>query len=131
MRIYLAGGLKNDWQEEATHLLRDKDPEIDVLNPRVFQSRNLSIEEIADIEREWILNADVVLAFLEKDNPLPMGLCAELGFANALGKKTLLVDEYKNHKSKWLAQFTESDVYSSLSEAINALFNCHQFLTKN
>src|SRR4051812_8144920 len=126
MRVYLAGGLQTDWQEEATRLLRQKNPEIDVLDPRVLKLRNLSIEEIADIEREWIRNAGVVLAFLESDNPLPMGLCAELGFANALGKHTFLVDEYNNQKSKWLAGFTKSQVCTSLEEAINILFQCHQ-----
>ena len=83
--------------------------------------RNLTIEEIADIERDWIFNTDIVLAFLEKDNPLPIGLSAELGFAHALGKQTFLVDGYNNQKSKWLAQFTKCFVHTSLEEAINAL----------
>jgi len=121
MRVYLAGGLQTNWQEEAIRLFRDKDPEIDILDPRSLKSRNLTIEEIADIERDWIFNTDIVLAFLEKDNPLPIGLSAELGFAHALGKGTLLVDEYNNKKSKWLAHFTKCCVYPKLEEAINAL----------
>lgn len=122
MRIYLAGGLQTDWQEEATRLLTQMDPEINIFDPRILKSRNLPIEEIADVEREWIRDAHIILAFLEEDNPLPMGLCAELGFSNALGKQTLLVDEYNNEKSKWLAQFTQSRVYTSLEDAINTLF---------
>ncbi len=127
MRVYLAGGLLTDWQERATRLLRQKNPEIDVLDPRALKSRNLPIEEVADIEREWIRNADVVLAFLEGDNPLPMGLCAELGFANALGKQTLLVDGCNNQKSKWLAGFTKSLVFTSLEEAVDSLIRINLF----
>jgi hypothetical protein len=72
MRIYLAGGLQTNWQDEATFLLMQMNPNMDVHDPRTLKTRNLPIEEIADIEREWIRNTDVVLAFLEEDNPLPI-----------------------------------------------------------
>jgi nucleoside 2-deoxyribosyltransferase len=126
MRVYLAGGLQTDWQEKAARLLRHKYSNIDILDPKSLQPRNLPIEEIADIERNWIISADIVLAFLEEDNPLPMGLCAELGFAHALGKPTLLVDGYNNKKSRWLAQFTKCLVFTNLEEAINSLAKSHR-----
>lgn len=125
MRVYLAGGLQTNWQEKAARLLQHNNPGINVLDPKSLKSRNLPIEEIADIERDWIVTSDIVLAFLEADNPLPMGLCAELGFAHALGKQTLLVDEYNNQKSRWLAQFTKCQVYTNLEDAINSLANTH------
>lgn len=121
MKVYLSGGLKTNWQDEAIRLLKLKNAEVQIFDPRTLDFQDNTIEEIAKIENQWVKDTDVVLAFLEVDNLLPIGLSAELAFANALGKQNLLVDGYKNGKSRWLAFFTSSKTFSSLNEAINFL----------
>ncbi len=76
---------------------------------------------------KWDLDAisqcDLVFAYVENDNPGVYSLCLELGYAKALGKTIILVDEKSANSesfSKYFQMTKEaSDYYfTNLSEAI-------------
>ena len=87
MKIYLAGGMQSGWQEKV----RAVGPEARYLDP--------STHGLQD-ERQyttWDLHAiracDVLFVYFETDNPSGYGLSLEAGYAHALGKTIVLVDE--------------------------------------
>jgi nucleoside 2-deoxyribosyltransferase len=88
-KIYLAGGFKSGWQDKIISLLPDT---IEVYDPR---SHKLS--KPADYTK-WDLDAikqsDVVIAYMEKNNPGGYALALEIGYAKALGKSIFLIDEH-------------------------------------
>ena len=87
MKVYLAGGMKSGWQEKV----KVDGPGAQYLDPSTHYLQN---------EREytaWDLHAihasDVLFVYFEADNPSGYGLSLEVGFAHALGKTIILVDE--------------------------------------
>lgn len=86
-RIYLAGGFRSGWQKLAA----DRLPRFELLDPSLH-----NIEDPAEYTR-WDLNAiqqcDIVLANMEPSNPGGYSLALEVGFAKALAKKIILVDQ--------------------------------------
>lgn len=85
--IYLAGGMRSGWQDRVMRSL----PEFRFFDPRSHQLHN------ADAYTAWDLDAvrdsDWVFAYLEESNPGGFSLALELGYAKALSKKLILVDE--------------------------------------
>ncbi|MHB9100331.1 MAG: nucleoside 2-deoxyribosyltransferase domain-containing protein [Sulfuricella sp.] len=88
--IYLAGGFKSGWQKTVKSNLSG----YDFLDP--------SAHNIQDPKEytEWDLAAvgrcDIVLANMEQSNPGGYSLALEVGFAKALGKTIILVDQIEN-----------------------------------
>ena len=87
LTVYLAGGFRSGWQEKVFSALPDlvyKDPSKHGLTDPVLYT-------------EWDLQAiresDVVFAYLEATNPAGYALALEVGYAKALGKVVVLVDE--------------------------------------
>ena len=87
LTVYLAGGMVSGWQDG----LKEKVGACKYLDPRSHGFREPSLYSYCDLA--WIRQSDVVFAYLEADNPGGAALCLELGFAKALGKTTILVDE--------------------------------------
>ncbi|MBN9657099.1 MAG: hypothetical protein J0H49_02920 [Acidobacteria bacterium] len=85
--IYLAGGMRSDWQAKVIAEL----PDWDVVDPR---SHHLADErQYTYWDLQGVRKSDWVLAFLEASNPGGYNLAVEVGFAKALGRKIVLVDE--------------------------------------
>lgn len=95
MKIYLAGGFRGTiagvkWQE----YVKKKLPYIHIsfLDPSTHPEMAAPSHYTA-----WDLiavrNCDVVLAYMEVENPAGWALAMEIGYAHALGKPVLLVDE--------------------------------------
>ena len=86
-KIYLAGGFKSGWQAIAKRSLAS----FDFLDPSEHQIQD------PKAYTEWDLNAvrecDIVLANMEATNPGGYALALEVGFAKALSKKIVLVDQ--------------------------------------
>lgn len=85
--IYLAGGMRSDWQAKVI----DELPDWDVVDPRSHQLADERQYTYWDLQ--GVRNSDWVLAFLEASNPGGYNLAVEVGFAKALGRKIVLVDE--------------------------------------
>lgn len=116
--VYLAGGFKSGWQAKVIKQL----PDFDFLDPSQH-----NIEDAAEYTR-WDLDAvrasDIVLGYMESTNPGGYSLALEIGFAYALGKTVLLVDEITDPSVsryfEMVRQCSES-VFPRLSEAIEYL----------
>lgn len=116
--IYLAGGFKSGWQAKVVGQL----PNYTFLDPSQH-----NIQDPVEYTR-WDLNAvracDIVLAYMESTNPGGYSLALEIGFAHALGKTVLLVDEIKDPSiSKYFEMVRQCSVsiFSNLGQAIEYL----------
>lgn len=87
VKIYLAGGFRSGWQS----IVKDELPDCELLDP--------SLHNLQDSKAytEWDLNAvrqaDIVLANMEQSNPGGFSLALEVGYAKALAKKIVFVDQ--------------------------------------
>lgn len=85
--IYLSGGTRTDWRSGV----KDSVPGF-----RYFDPCELGLDDPAQYTI-WDLSAvkesDFVFAYLEADNPSGYGLALEVGYAVALNKLVIFVDE--------------------------------------
>ncbi|MFZ6876238.1 nucleoside 2-deoxyribosyltransferase domain-containing protein [Undibacterium sp. Di27W] len=116
--IYLAGGFKSGWQNKVMTQL----PSYDFLDPSLH-----NIQDAAEYTR-WDLDAirasDIVFGYMESTNPGGYSLALEIGFAHALGKAVLFVDEIKDPSvSRYFEMVRQcsDNVFTTLSEAIEYL----------
>ena len=89
MKVYLSGGMKGCWQDEVIRTCPEN---------TYFDPRSHKLEHTADYTQwdfEHVKRSDLVFACFAKDNPSGFGMCAEIGFAKALGIRIILVDEKK------------------------------------
>lgn len=118
--VYLAGGFRSGWQKNVHDQLgRD----YLILDP--------SAHGIADRDEytKWDLDAirqcDIVLAFMESTNPGGYSLALEVGYAHALGKTIVFVDEVEDERARYfdMVHSVASRIFTSLKDALNALHN--------
>jgi len=87
MKVYLAGGIGSNWQDRVVEAA----PDDEYLDPR---NHGLTDEKMYT---QWdlaaIREADIIFAYLQADNPAGHNMAFELGFAHALGKPILFVNE--------------------------------------
>ncbi len=115
--VYLAGDTQSGWQRRVCKAIQD----LQLLDP--------SKEDLADPEEltRWGLQAirksDVVLAYLEKDDQNGHALAFELGYAKALGKTILLVQEHGAEQDKYIQTVRQvaDFCFDSLGEAVSYL----------
>jgi len=86
-RIYLAGGLVSNWQDTVIQAV----PAARFLDPRTHGLRSPAAFTSWDLAA--IRRCDILFAYLEANNPGGYALSLEMGFAKALGKHIVLVDE--------------------------------------
>lgn len=100
--VYLAGGMRTDWQDRIKKELSKK---FTFLDPRV--PNNKFFEEFTVWDLWAIQQSDIVFVYAEKTNP-GTGYIAEAGYAKGLGKIVILVREDNNDHfaDKYLA-FTD------------------------
>jgi pimeloyl-ACP methyl ester carboxylesterase len=114
--IYLAGGLHSHWQDDVIRMLAGRF--------RILDPRSHGLSEPGDYTL-WDLNAiresDYVLAFMESTNPGGFALALEAGFAHALGKPIVLVNEVDQPRRKYFAmvETISSHVFPNLGAAID------------
>ena len=98
IRVYLSGGMNSNWRNGLNYL-RDA-PWVDVsfINPcehRLISPRHYTAWDLKGVEI-----CDIVFAYLASNNPSGGGLALEVGYAKALGKTIILVNE-KQDEPKW------------------------------
>lgn len=118
MKVYLAGGMKDGWQDRVIPLL----PKWTIFDPRLH-----GLEHPADYTRwdlEHVREADVILAYMDPANPSGFGMSVELGYASALGKRIIFVDGLGvDHRSRSFAMHRQlAEVVLTFEEAA-ALLN--------
>lgn len=87
LRVYLAGGFQTGWQDAVMQAV----PSLDYFDPRSHGL--MSKTEYTAWDLEALRRSDCVFAYLEASNPGGYALALEIGFAKALGKFVILVDE--------------------------------------
>ncbi len=86
--VYLAGGFGSNWQERVIAELGGK---FTFFNP---QKHALSeAPEYTSWDLHFVQRCDILFAYMEATNPSGIGLTLEVGFAKALNKTIVLVDE--------------------------------------
>jgi len=86
--VYLAGGMRSGWQDKVIEACPKY---VTFLDPRSH-----GLQE-AEHYTEWDLDAirscNILFGYLEKDNPAGHNLALEIGYAYALKKIIIFVDE--------------------------------------
>ena len=87
MKVYLSGGMKTKWQDSIIQQF----PNVVFLDPR---SRGLLREDQYTFCNVLaIKQADIILAHIDKYEQSGIGLALEVGFAHAIGKLIIFVDQ--------------------------------------
>jgi nucleoside 2-deoxyribosyltransferase len=125
VKIYLAGGMRTNWQDKVFGAL---DPKlVQIFDPRKKQvsDKKMSLEEYGTWDLHHIKQCDIVFAYMEKTNPSGVGMAVELGYAFGIGKTVILVLEKNNeHQLDRYIQFMEKAAhvtFNNLEEGINYL----------
>jgi hypothetical protein len=85
--IYLAGGFHSGWQQKVVGAIST----VQFKDPRTHGLKDKLAYTLWDLEA--IRDCDLVFAYLEASNPGGYALALEVGFANALGKRIIFVNE--------------------------------------
>src|SRR5262245_9766764 len=94
--VYLAGGFRTKWRDRVRRL--EGFIFLDPSQHHLREPRNYTAWDLDAIRR-----ADVVLAYLEKENPGGYALALEVGYAKALNKRVLFVEDPGDTRHHYLS----------------------------
>lgn len=94
LRVYLAGGFRSGWQDQIT-LDQDVLIAIDPRTHGLWEENSYSTWDLAAIR-----SCDILFAYAETTNPALYALSLEVGYARALGKLIILVEEHPNEERR-------------------------------
>lgn len=116
--VYLAGGFQSNWQDKVIKQCR----EFKFKDPRLHNIQQP--EDYTDWDLEAVFESDYLFAYMEDSNPGGYALALEIGYAKALNKKIIFVEDIlsdnRNHRFNMVracADFTAT----TLDEGIKAL----------
>jgi nucleoside 2-deoxyribosyltransferase len=120
-KVYLSGGLGNDWHQPILDKFKDK---FIFFNPRKHKLYEHS--EYTPWDIHFVKLSDIIFAYLEKDNMSGYGLSLEIGFARALDKTIILVDERSREDKEFAERFkivrsAASKVFENLDDGLKYL----------
>lgn len=118
--VYLAGGFQSGWQDKIKLAV----PQFTYFDPRGHGLGNKVEYTIWDLEA--IRRCDWVFAYLESTNPGGFALALEVGYAKALGKRVIFIDEKSasdQQAGHYLAMVaaTSDAVFNKLDDGIEFL----------
>lgn len=90
MKIYLAGGMESTWRARAKRML-SLDQSIDPKRRDKLCATPMSAPGYTQWDLFHIAHSDILLGYMEKDNPSGIGLALEIGYAKARGVLVVLV----------------------------------------
>lgn len=114
MHVFLSGDTRTEWQSEIVDMF----PDHSFFDPRTVS--DMPYKKMAEIERNWVDQSDIVFAYLNKSNPYGYGTCFELGYAVAKKKMIIYIDEKQVSSSKWLGQHP-MHTFDNLNDGISQL----------
>lgn len=109
IKIYLAGGFRSNWQSEVISKFKDQ---FVFFNPQ--QHKLQAPDQYTSWDLHQVKNADILFGYMEESNPSGLGLAVEIGYAKALNKTIILVDEKSNQDEKFARYFQMSRVCSNV-----------------
>ncbi|NHZ86729.1 MAG: methyltransferase domain-containing protein [Planctomycetia bacterium] len=101
MRVFLSGDTKTNWQDTII----SKHPNHKFYDPRTLSGK--TYKEMADTEKQWIDQSDIIFAYLNSTNPHGLGTSFEIGYSVANKKTIIYVDEKQISSSKWISEHLE------------------------
>ena len=113
--VYLAGGMKTNWRES----IKEQDVSVTWYDPSMHGRENP--RDYTEWDLRAIRSSEILFGFLEDSNPSGMGICLEIGYAKALGKTIIFVNE-KSDKRFEIAENCANYFTRDLSEGILILF---------
>ena len=87
-KVYLAGGFKSGWQKIIMDQL---DQSFHFFDPS--EHHHPECDKFTTWDLHHVRVCDILFGYMEKSNPSGYGLTLEIGYANALQKSIILVDE--------------------------------------
>ena len=119
--VYLAGGQASGWQDR---LIAELTNSFVFFNPHSHQLKK--VNEYTAWDLHYVRQCDILFGYMEATNPSGYGLALEVGFAKALGKTIILVDERSKQDDEFSKRYNFihqcSDVtYDKLSDGITML----------
>lgn len=90
MKLYLAGGMHGDWREQYRVGLPKGTELFDPRKHDLSMAEDYVLWDLTAIEE-----CDILVGYMEEDNPSGLGLALEIGYAKALGKKIILVLDHE------------------------------------
>lgn len=132
--IYLAGGMRTNWQDKVTARIQRLTVPVLFIDPRnhgYADEVSYTSWDICGVER-----SDIVFAYLEADNPSGAGLALELGVAEGLrragqaAKHVIFVCEpdHPHYRYFGMARACADVVAPTLQEGIEEL--CDHLMTR-
>lgn len=140
-RVYFCGGMRSGWQDKIKNtviytgrneILPDtisiplKDliftaEIVDFIDPRLNGTK--VPPEFTTWDLFQLKDCNIVFAYLEKDNPSGFGLAAEIGYAKALGKTIIFVNEKSDDIYLRFVEELSDVVLTNFDAGIKFLFN--------
>lgn len=118
--VYLAGGFKSNWQDKVIKYFDN----IIFNNPRAHNLKTPM--EYTTWDLSAVSRSDIIFAFLEENNPGGYALALEIGYASALGKLIIFVDEKskdseRNKNNLNMVRECSHVVFENLNQGIDYL----------
>lgn len=117
MKIYLAGGMRSGWQDALIAAC----PEVEFIDPRSHGLTEPAAYTAWDLD--GVRRCDLLLAYMEPDNPSLYGLSLEVGYAHGLGKPVWLVGSCGEARERYfgMVESVASVRLATIQQALAAL----------
>ncbi len=131
IKVFLSGGMnESNWQQEVINAVGKEG--FLYFNPR--EHLLTKSEEYTIWDLFYVNKCDIVFAYMEKNNPSGFGLTLEIGYAAALGKQIILIDEKSSIDAEFEQKFrivreASSIVFEKFSDGIMFLKNLQNGVT--
>lgn len=124
MIVYLTGGFRGDWHQQVI----EQCPQFTFqqsVKYGVYDASKYILKEL-----EMIKSSDVIFVYLESGSRDSHSLSLEIGYAKALGKSIILVDEKSSINFEFwqdwdMCRYACDSIFMTLEEGINYLRGIH------
>ena len=122
-KVYLAGGMNpSNWQKKVITEIGKKG--FVFYNPR--EHSLIESKEYTFWDLYYVKQADILFAYMQKNNPSGIGLTLEVGYARAMDKPIILIDEKSKHDKLFADRFkivreSSTIVFDNLNDGISFL----------
>ncbi len=122
-KVYLAGGMnESNWQKNVIETINSDN--FVFYNPREHSLTNSAEYTFWDLF--YVKQSDILFAYMQNDNPSGIGLTLEVGYARALDKSIILVDEKSKNDEAFANRFkivreSSTIVFDNLEDGIKFL----------
>lgn len=122
-KVYLAGGMnESNWQKKVIDQMGETS--FIFYNPR--EHSLINSKEYTFWDLFYVKQSDILFAYMQEDNPSGIGLTLEIGYARAMDKSIILVDERSAIDDAFANRFkivreSSTIVFNNLNDGIEFL----------